>query len=86
MNPRVATIATLLIAGMLLAPASAATTRDRHRGHSSEHHAGTAAAPQGQIACTQLGCERIPAACTPVPGRTWRGTPTGYDVIVCPPR
>jgi hypothetical protein len=85
MNGRVAIIATLLAAGLLLALASAGFARsNQHHRHSSGHHAVTAA--QGQIACTQLGCERIPVACTPVPGRTWRGTPTGFDVIVCPPR
>jgi hypothetical protein len=83
---RLATSAALLSAGLLLAPASDTLATTRHRGHSSGHHAVTAAAPQGQIACTQLGCERIPVSCAPVPGRTWRGTPTGYDVIVCPPR
>jgi hypothetical protein len=84
MDTRVTTIVAVVASGLLLAPVSAAFARDKH--HSSEHHAVTRAAPQGQIACTQLGCERIPVSCTPVPGRTWRGTPTGYDVIVCPQR
>ena len=44
------------------------------------------ARPPARIACTPLGCQPIPAACTPVPGRTWSGLPTGYDMIVCPPR
>lgn len=38
---------------------------------------------QGQIACTSLGCGRIPANCHPTPGMRWDGMPTGYDVIVC---
>jgi len=85
MDHRLATAAALVNAALLLAPASAAYARTKHPGHSARHHTVTTAAPQGQIACTQLGCERIPVSCTPVPGRTWRGTPTGYDVIVCPP-
>jgi hypothetical protein len=84
MDTGVTTIVAVAAAGLLLAPTSMAFARDKH--HSSGHHAVTTAAPQGQIACTQLGCERIPVSCRPVPGRTWRGNPTGYDVIVCPPR
>jgi hypothetical protein len=85
MNGRALVMTALLTAGLLLAPFSAGFARsNQHHSHSSGRHAVTAT--QGQIACTQLGCERIPAACTPVPGRTWRGTPTGFDVIVCPPR
>jgi hypothetical protein len=79
--------AALLAAEMLAAPASIAIGADsQHRNHSSRHRPIAQAQPQGQIACTEGGCQRIPAACTPVPGRTWRGMPTGYDVIVCPPR
>jgi hypothetical protein len=80
-------IAFLLSVGVLTAAAAislAATSR--HHSHSSRHHPSPVAAPQGQIACTVGGCERIPAACTPVPGRTWWGMPTGYDVIACPGR
>jgi len=79
-----ATIAALLTVGMLTVPISTTFAADyRHRSHSSQHRA--AARAPARIACTVLGCQPIPAACTPVPGRTWSGLPTGYDVIVCPP-
>ena len=58
MDTRVTTIVAVVASGLLMAPVSAAFARDKH--HSSGHHAVTRAAPQGQIACTQLGCERIP--------------------------
>ena len=78
-----ATIAALLTAGILTTPISIAVAADsRHRSHSFQHR--TAPQPPARIACTVLGCQPIPAACTPVPGRTWSGLPTGYDVIVCP--
>jgi hypothetical protein len=77
-------IAALLTVGMLTVPISTTFAADyRHRSHSSQHRA--AARAPARIACTVLGCQPIPAACTPVPGRTWSGLPTGYDVIVCPP-
>lgn len=41
--------------------------------------------PQQQIACTVIGCVPVPPGCGQRPGRTWSGTPTGGDVIVCPP-
>jgi len=84
MNRCALVISALLTAGILLAPASVACARsDRHPSHSSPQH--TAAQPPARIACTVLGCQPIPAACTPVPGRTRSGLPSGYDVIVCPP-
>ena len=77
-------IAALLTVGALTTPASTTiTANSQHRGHSSRHN--TVAQQPARIACTVLGCQPIPAACTPVPGRTWSGLPTGYDVIVCPP-
>ncbi len=41
--------------------------------------------PQQQIACTVIGCVPVPPGCGQRPGRSWSGTPTGGDVIVCPP-
>ena len=41
--------------------------------------------PRPQIACTVLGCVPVPRGCGQRPGRTWSGTPTGGDVIVCSP-
>jgi len=43
-------------------------------------------APPTMIACTQLGCGPVPPGCYPVGGRTIRGNPSGYDVVVCPYR
>jgi len=84
MKPSAAMIAALLTVGTLTTPASTTiAANSQHRGHSSRHN--TVAQPPGAIACTVLGCQPIPAACTPVPGRTWSGLPTGYDLIVCPP-
>ena len=40
---------------------------------------------QQQIACTKLGCITLPPDCYPIPGRTFGGSPTDYDVAVCPP-
>jgi hypothetical protein len=41
--------------------------------------------PQQQIACTVIGCVPVPRGCGQTAGRTRSGTPTGGDVIVCPP-
>lgn len=41
---------------------------------------------QGQIACTIVGCMRIPPECHPEMGYTNDGTPTGFDIVVCPGR
>jgi len=67
---------------VLLAPEPA--TAAHHVRHRRVVHHVHPAVRQGQIACTVLGCQRIPAACTPVEGRTPGGIPTGFDVIVCP--
>jgi hypothetical protein len=39
---------------------------------------------EGQIACTIVGCIRIPPKCHPEMGYTSDGTPTGFDIVVCP--
>ena len=49
-----------------------------------KQHAKTRVAQEQRIACTVLGCQPIPRECWTTYGRTARGTPTGYDVIVCP--
>lgn len=36
------------------------------------------------IACTKLGCVQVPPGCGQTWGRKAGGTPTGYDVIICP--
>jgi hypothetical protein len=78
-------IAALLACGSLIASYSDARARSHHRSHLPQPHAATTAQPPARVACTVLGCQPIPAACTPVPGGTLSGLPTGYDVIVCPP-
>jgi hypothetical protein len=71
-------------AGLLvaLAPsiADAATPKRHHR-----QVAHRVAQPQQQIACTVIGCVPVPPGCGQTPGKTWSGSPTGGDVIVCPP-
>jgi hypothetical protein len=39
-----------------------------------------------QIACPRAGCQRVPPGCVRDAERSWDGTPTGFDVIFCPPR
>jgi hypothetical protein len=38
---------------------------------------------QGQIACSKIGCRRIPPNCHPEQSYDWNGMPTGYDQVVC---
>jgi hypothetical protein len=65
------------------APADAAPTR-HHTAKPAPHRAPVRNEPSGQIACTVLGCQRIPAHCRPQTGYDLDGVPTGYDVIICP--
>ena len=67
----------LIVVGVMAAPFStfAEAKPQKHR---------RAKAPQTQIACTELGCHHVPPGCTPRPGRTWSGLPSGFDVVVCP--
>ena len=50
------------------------------------HHQGApqARAFQPQIACTEAGCLPVPRGCLPTGGKTLGGSPTGFDVVVCP--
>ncbi len=70
-------IVTIAVLALALVPTSAAP---RH--HSRHAKAPTAAKPQ--IACTVVGCMPVPRECHPEMGYTMDGTPTGFDVIVCP--
>ena len=65
------------------APATAATTRHQTV-KPAPHRAPVRKEPPGQIACTVLGCQRIPVRCHPQAGYDLDGVPTGYDVIACP--
>jgi hypothetical protein len=40
---------------------------------------------QALIACTAIGCVPVPPGCGRKAGRTRSGSPSGFDVIVCPP-
>ncbi len=71
-----------IVAILTTAAATALTAESRHRSHPPRH---AATAPPARIACTQLGCQPIPARCRPVPQLTWDGLPTGFDAIDCPP-
>src|SRR5262245_5534184 len=70
-------LVTAVVLALELMPASAASTR--HKRHSKG-----AAAVQPQIACTVVGCMPVPRGCHPEMGYTPDGTPTGFDVVVCP--
>jgi hypothetical protein len=48
------------------------------------HHRNQASAYEPQIACTDVGCLPVPRGCYPTGGKTIDGTPTGFDVMVCP--
>ena len=69
-------IVTAVVLALALMPASAAST------HHKRHSKGAAAQPQ--IACTVVGCMPVPRGCHPEMGYTPDGTPTGFDVVVCP--
>jgi hypothetical protein len=49
--------------------------------HRAAHHP---IAAQPQIACTDVGCLPVPRGCSPAGGKNLNGTPTGFDVMVCP--
>lgn len=70
---------TLLMIGAALAIPVSAQAATHHR------RAAAQAAPyRPQIACTNVGCLPVPRGCYPTGGKTMDGTPTGFDVMVCP--
>jgi hypothetical protein len=62
-----------------LALASASAEPKHHK-----HHAKAATSVQTEIACTVVGCAPVPRGCHREMGYTPGGTPTGFDVAVCP--
>ena len=74
------TIVPIVTAVMLALASTPASAASRH--HKSHTKAATAAQPQ--IACTVVGCMPVPRGCHPEMGYTPGGTPTGFDVVVCP--
>jgi hypothetical protein len=70
-------VVTTIVVSLALMPASAASGRHKR-------HAKVATTAQPQIACTVVGCIPVPHGCHPEMGYTPGGTPTGFDVAVCP--
>jgi hypothetical protein len=70
-----------VVSALLLIPAlvSASAEPSHHKRQKK-----TPAAAQPQIACTVVGCIPVPRGCHPEMGYTPGGTPTGFDVAVCP--
>jgi hypothetical protein len=68
---------TAVVLALALIPASAASKHQKR-------HAKAATAAQPQIACTVVGCMPVPRGCHPEMGYTPGGTPTSFDVAVCP--
>jgi hypothetical protein len=72
-----APVVAAVVLALAVMPAGAASK------HSKRHTKSNAAA-QPQIACTVVGCVPVPRGCHPEMGYTPGGTPTGFDVAVCP--
>ena len=70
-------VVTAVVLALALMSASAAPTHHKRQTK-------TATAAQPQIACTVVGCIPVQRGCHPEMGYTPGGTPTGFDVVVCP--
>ncbi len=93
---RVPDISSVLIAAVAIAalPAASSVARDRNdtgvqtaqaEPNSSARKKRTVQPGPGvQIACTHVGCNPIPRGCRIEKEFGWDGTPTGYDLVVCP--
>lgn len=68
------------MSALLVAPAMSAPRR-----HDPHHYAHPYPQARGRVACTVVSCLPIPPGFGATYGRTMGGTPTGYDVIICPP-
>jgi len=66
----------VMIVAALAIPMSAEAATNGHRATHQSY--------QPQIACTDVGCLPVPRGCVPTGGKTFSGTPTGFDVMVCP--
>jgi hypothetical protein len=71
----------------------AATMRDTNEWSAAERRkrqyrmgAPSRARQPGRIACTRAGCVAVPAGCGVVSERDLDDNPTGFEIIVCPPR
>jgi len=70
-------VVTAVVLALALRSASAAPPHHKR-------HTKAATAAQTQIACTVVGCIPVQRSCHPEMGYTPDGTPTGFDVVVCP--
>ena len=70
-------VVTAAVLALAVIPASA--TPMHHK-----HHKKAPTTAQTQIACTVVGCQPVPRGCHPEMGYSPGGTPTGFDVTVCP--
>ena len=92
-------ITSLFVAGAVMASIPAATAAPRHHQPAAQmdqapevsakkkakRSRGNAAYGRGsQIACNPAGCFPVPGYCTITAAKTWGGTPTGFDAVICP--
>jgi hypothetical protein len=70
-------IVTAFVLALALTSVSAKTSHHKR-------HAGAVTTSQPEIACTVVGCMPVPRGCHREMGYTPGGTPTGFDVAVCP--
>ena len=69
----------VLVVVLALSLISANAEATKHKRHTKP-----ATGAQPQIACTVVGSMPVPRGCHPEMGYTPGGTPTGFDVAVCP--
>jgi hypothetical protein len=67
----------LVIVAALAIPMSAQAATKHHRTAPRQTY-------QPQIACTDVGCLPVPRGCFPTGGKRFDGSPSGFDVMVCP--
>ena len=77
-KPRFCMKSLALALAVLVVPVAAQAATKHH--HMSQQARGSYAA---QIACTQVGCLPVPRGCYPTGGKTFDGSPSGFDVMVC---
>ncbi len=72
-------------AGLVFAQGAAVSASAQSTAAAKKPHAHrNAPADAGYVACTFLGCARIPAKCRPATDYYPDGMPTGYDAVICP--
>jgi len=75
----------LVLCALIAVPAAAEAASKHKR---AVHHRSQAShsLQQPQIACTDVGCLPVPRGCYPTGGKTFDGSPSGFDVMACPGR